>query len=264
MTYKMLALDLDNTLLDKKLEIAPAARSALRHLLAQGVAVTLATGRMFPSAAFYARQVGIKAPLATYNGGLIRSTAADSPSILRPLPQAVVVRIAAFCHENGYYVQLYNEDRLVVERRTRETEIDPDLLHNPCVEVGDFTKAKLGPTPKMLLVADPAKVPGIRAQLQREFGDALYLAASKEYLVEIMRHDVSKASALQLICDQLGIRREEVVCCGDNSNDAAMIQWAGVGVAVGNATPEVKAMADYTARHTFGDAVAEAAERFFA
>lgn len=263
MTYKMLALDLDNTLLDKKLAVSPAAQAALQRLHEKGVVVTLATGRMFPSAAFYARQVGIEAPLATYNGALIRSTAADSPTILRPLPQAIVGRIAAFCRENGYYVQMYNDDQLVVERRTQETEIDPDLLHNPCVEVGDFTKAELGPTPKMLLVADPAKVPGIRAQLQREFGDALYLAASKDYLVEIMRHDVSKASALQLICGQLGIRREEVVCCGDNSNDAAMIQWAGMGVAVGNATPEVKEMADYTATRTFGDAVAEAADRFF-
>lgn len=263
MPYKMLALDLDNTLLSKDLTMTPAAAEGVRQLLGRGIAVTLATGRMFPSAAFYARQIGIKAPLATYNGALIRSIAPDSPTVLRPLPPDIVRRIAAFCHRNGYYVQLYNDDRLLVERRTKETEIDPDLLHNPCVEVGDFTKADLGPTPKMLLVADPKAVPAIRRQLQQEFGDALYLAASKDYLVEIMGQGVSKASALQLICDQLGIRREEVVCCGDNSNDAAMIQWAGLGVAVGNASQEVKALADYTAQHTFGDAVAEVIHRFF-
>ena len=138
MSYKLLALDLDNTLLYKDLTMAPAARAGLRRLLDRGILVTLATGRMFPSAAFYARQVGITCPLATYNGALIRSTQPGGYELLRPLSLETMKGIAAFCRKHGYYVQLYNEDRILVEKRTKETDIDPDLIHNPVVEVGIF------------------------------------------------------------------------------------------------------------------------------
>ena len=118
MSYKLLALDLDNTLLYKDLTMAPAARAGLRRLLDRGILVTLATGRMFPSAAFYARQVGITCPLATYNGALIRSTQPGGYELLRPLSLETMKGIAAFCRKHGYYVQLYNEDRILVEKRT--------------------------------------------------------------------------------------------------------------------------------------------------
>ena len=102
MSYKLLALDLDNTLLYKDLTMAPAARAGLRRLLDRGILVTLATGRMFPSAAFYARQVGITCPLATYNGALIRSTQPRGYELLRPLSLETMKGIAAFCRKHGY------------------------------------------------------------------------------------------------------------------------------------------------------------------
>lgn len=263
MPYKMLALDLDNTLLYKDLTMAPAARAALRRLMDRGVFVTLATGRMYPSAAYYAKMAGITCPLACYNGALIQSVQPGGYWLLRPLSPEKARQIAAFCRRKGYYVQLYNNDRILVEKRTEETEIDPDLIHNPCVELGDLTQAAYGPTPKMIVVAPPDRTAGIRREFEEEFGDGVTLAASKDYLVEIMDKGVSKASALALICENLGVQPEEVVCCGDNSNDAAMIQWAGLGAAVGNASPAVKELADYVARQTYGDAVAEVIEKFF-
>ena len=263
MSYKLLALDLDNTLLYKDLTMAVAARAGLRRLLDQGILVTLATGRMFPSAAFYARQVGITCPLATYNGALIRSTQPGGYELLRPLSLQTMKDIAAFCRKHGYYAQLYNEDRILVEKRTKETDIDPDLIHNPVVEVGDFSSYPLSPSPKMILVVSPEEREIIHRQLREEFGDSLTLAASKDYLVEIMAKDVSKASALELICRRYGVAPDEVVCCGDNSNDAAMIKWAGLGVAVENASPAVKEIADYVATKSYGDGVAEVIAKFF-
>lgn len=263
MPYKMLALDLDNTLLSKDLTMTPAAQAALRQLIDRGIYVTLATGRMYPSAAYYANLAGITCPLACYNGGLIRSAQPGGYQLLRPLSVQKARQIAAFCRQHHYYVQLYNNDQILVEKRTQETEIDPDLLHNSCREIGDLTQAEYGPTPKMIVVAPPERTAGIRQQLEQQFGDSVTLAASKDYLVEIMDKGVSKASALALICRQLGVERQQVVCCGDNSNDAAMIEWAGLGVAVGNAAPAIKQLADYVAQNTYGDAVAEVISKFF-
>ena len=101
MSYKLLALDLDNTLLYKDLTMAPAARTGLRRLLDRGVLVTLATGRMFPSAAFYARQVGITCPLATYNGALIRSTQPGGYELLRPLSLETIMY--SFTTKTGFW-----------------------------------------------------------------------------------------------------------------------------------------------------------------
>lgn len=263
MSYRMLALDLDNTLLSRDLTATPAAREGVARLLNRGVIVTLATGRMFPSARKYAREFGITAPLATYNGALIRSADGSFPEILRPLPREKVEKIIAFCEEHRHYVQLYHEDTLICGRYTKETDIDPDLLNCPYREVGDLKTAAHLTTPKMVMVVEPAEAPAITEALKKAVGDDLYIAASKNYLIEIMRRDVSKATALQLICEHLGVEAEEVVCCGDNSNDAAMVQWAGMGVAMGNASPALKAVADYTAAAAYGDGVAEAIRRFF-
>lgn len=263
MPYKMLALDLDNTLLSKDLTMTPAAKAALARLLDRGVLATLATGRMYPSAAYYAKMAGVACPLACYNGALIQSAQPGGYRLLRPLSAEKARKIAEFCRRRQYYVQLYNNDQILVERRTEETEIDPDLMHNQCVEIGDLTQTEYGPTPKMIVAAPPDQTAGIRRELEEEFGDSVTLAASKDYLVEIMDKGVSKASALEIICKNMGIKPEEVVCCGDNSNDAAMIQWAGLGVAVGNAAPAIKELADYVAQRTYGDAVAEVIETFF-
>ena len=263
MPYKMLALDLDNTLLYKDLTMAPAAGAALARLMSRGIFVTLATGRMYPSAAYYAKLAGVTGPLACYNGALIQSAQSGGYRLARPLSVEKARDIAAFCRRKQYYVQLYNNDRILVEKRTKETEIDPDLIHNSRVEIGDLTQAEYGPTPKMIVVAPPERTAGIRQEFEEEFGASVTLAASKDYLVEIMDKGVSKASALAIICQNLGIQPEEVVCCGDNSNDAAMIQWAGLGAAVGNAAPAIKQIADYVAQETYGDAVAEVIGKFF-
>lgn len=263
MPYKLLALDLDNTLLNPDLTISPETLNALQDLISKGIYVTLSTGRMFPSARKYAEEIGIKIPLVTYNGALIRGTDGSFPEILRPLPAQKRDAIIDFCHTRGYYVQLYNNDTLICEKYLPETAIDPDLLNCPYKEVGDFRTAKLTDTPKMLMVADPADVPRITEELKSEVGLDLYIAASKSNLIEIMRQDVSKSSALALLCDELNILPAEVVCCGDNSNDAAMVAWAGMGVAMSNAVPELKAIAKYTCQNSYSAGVYEAICKFF-
>ncbi len=106
------------------------------------------------------------------------------------------------------------------------------------------------------------RIPAIRRDLETLLGDQLYMAKSKEYLLEMMPKDVSKQKALIRFAQSLEIRREEVMACGDNTNDIEMLEWAGLGVAVANAVPELKNGADYVAeaRRSFG--VAEAVKKF--
>ena len=167
-----------------------------------------------------------------------------------------------FCRERGLYLQMYDEDHIVVDKICESTLIDPDSKVTGIREIGDLTKAELRPSPKMMILDDPKRIPAIRRDLETLLGDQLYMAKSKEYLLEMMPKDVSKQKALIRFAQSLEIRREEVMACGDNTNDIEMLEWAGLGVAVANAVPELKNGADYVAeaRRSFG--VAEAVKKF--
>ena len=113
-----------------------------------------------------------------------------------------------------------------------------------------------------MIVAEPEDVPMYQAQLKAELGDETYIAQSQPYLIEIMPQGINKAHSLELLCEKLGIRREEVMACGDNTNDAEMVIWAGLGVAVANAVDSLKAAADYVCSEERSYGVAEAIEKF--
>ncbi len=263
MEFQLLALDLDGTLLEEDLTIPSNTIDRLRRLIQIGVTVTLSTGRMFPSAKIYADMIGTSAPLITYNGAVIRRRMDKEPIFTSYVPRVDMEAVIKFCKRTGYYLQLYNNDQIVVEKKVWQTEIDPDLRNVPCLEVNDFSTAKLGDTPKMMIVTDPSDVPNVHRMLYESVGQDLYIAASQPYLVEMMRAGTSKTSALIRLCNWLQIPREAVICCGDHSNDIDMIEWAGIGAAVGNAIDPLKEKADYTAMAPRSQGVNEIIDFFF-
>ena len=102
----------------------------------------------------------------------------------------------------------------------------------------------------------------MRQELKARFGEQLHLATSKDYLLEMMPQGVSKRETLARYAAEQGIRREEAMVCGDNTNDVEMVAWAGLGVAVANAVPELKTVAAYVARAERSFGVVEAVQRF--
>ena len=130
--------------------------------LSKALIVTLATGRMFLSAQKYAKQIGLTAPLVVYNGAMIRAAGAEKPLYFFPLPGDAVSAVLSCTYKRGWYIQLYNDDCIVVDRQVRETRIDPDLQNAPCAERRDLRRACLGPTPKLMTAAEPAEIAGER------------------------------------------------------------------------------------------------------
>jgi len=262
MTYRLLALDLDGTLLTEDSTIPAQLIDALQRLIRQDVTVTLATGRAFPTANAYAAQAGITAPLICYNGAQIRRT--DGSIVYQhPMPMDLMQTVIRCCRDNGWYLQLYNRDCLVVERITQDTISDPDYPSIPSHGVGPLDRAALLPTPKMITCCYPGDAAFRTAVLHRATGGALNIATSAPRLVEIMCKGVSKAAALQQLCDLLHIPQQQTVVCGDSGNDLEMVRWAGLGCAMGNATPILKNAADYVCRAQYSYGVLEVIEKFF-
>lgn len=263
MKYKLLALDLDGTLLMPNHEIAKETINALKRIISNGAYVTLSTGRAFPSAKMHAQQVGISIPLITYNGAWIRCANEKGFQLKRALSLKQMEYIIDYCAQRGIFVQYYNDDKVIIEKVSEEALRDPDLTNCGYIEVEDFYKVERKISPKMLIVADYMRAPEIMDDLKKNKMN-LHIAQSDARLVEIMNYGVSKGSALPILCEHLGVTREETICCGDHINDIEMVKWAGVGAAMANASPELKACADYITKneHSFG--VLEVIHSFFA
>ena len=258
---KMIALDLDDTLLMEDLSVPEEVVASLKAAENRGVKVVIATGRIFPSARSYAALLGSESPVVCYNGSMIRTPDGGVIRSWQHEPETIR-EVAAFCKERGLYLQAYAEDEIVVEKTVEKTLIDPDSKATAIREMGDLTTADLLPSPKMMIFDTPERLAEIRPELETAFPDRFYLATSKNYLLEIMPRDVSKRNTLERFAEELGITREEVMACGDNTNDREMVEWAGLGVSVANGVPELKQVADYVAARERSWGVKEAVDRF--
>lgn len=258
---KLIALDLDNTLLEKDLTIADKTLSLLQECAANGIEIVIATGRLFYSAEKYAKQIGPNTKILCYNGCLV-TEANGKPIFQAQLTPEIMKKVASFAKEKGLYSQFYKDHKILVEKVTEGTTIDPDLANTTAIEVGDFDTYEFTPSPKAMIVAKPEDVPMYQAQLKEVIGDETYIAQSQPYLIEIMPKDINKAHSLELLCEKLDISKDEVMACGDNTNDAEMVIWAGTGVAMANAVDSLKAVSEYVCNNERSYGVAEAIEKF--
>ena len=261
--YKLLALDLDDTLLMKDLSIPGKLTADIERLISRGVVVTLATGRMMASAQRYAEQLKLTAPLVIYNGACLQKAGSPEACERHTLPDALSAQIIRLFEENKWYLQLFDNNRIVVNHRTTETDMDPDSKYAAVVEAGDLRKIQCTNIPKMMSFGTPSDLDTRQRILSELFGRDISLVRTKPFLLEIMPCGVSKANGLQTLCDMFGISKSHAVVCGDSDNDAEMLRWAGLGCCMANGSPAAKLAADYItqAERSFG--VLEVIEKFF-
>jgi len=263
--YRLLAMDLDDTLLDKSLRIGEDNLRALALARRAGVVVTLATGRMYCSALPYARQLEIDAPLITYEGALIKHAVSGEVLLHRPVPLPWALDIVARVQARGYHINIYLDDCLYVERHTEESRLYQSISRVQARAVGPLIpfmkEAGKDPT-KVLVIAGEEKLDELAAELKPLYGSDLHITKSKPYFLEFSHPQATKGHALAVVAAYYGFEPAEVIAVGDSYNDLEMIEWAGLGVAVANAPPQIRARADFvTASHDNGG-VARVVEKF--
>lgn len=262
MDIKLVALDLDDTLLDKSLAVSPRTREAIAQAIMQGVTVTVATGRMYSSAVIYAKQLGLDVPLITYNGGLIRRVQSGETLYHMPVDEQVARDVLALFHEKGWYIQSYVDDILYVAEHNETSRYYERMTGIKAVALGEEFYTMAGAPTKMLALTGEAQLGEIEKQVRSAFGDRLYIARSKPTYLEMTHPQVNKGHALAFLAEKLGITREQVMAVGDSQNDLDMIEYAGWGVAMGNAAANVKAAAQAVTGHHDAEGVAEAIEQY--
>lgn len=228
--------------LDLKLD--PADLAAVARAQAAGVTVVAVTGRPFPGALPWVRRLGLPGPLVCYQGAQVRSL--DGEMLLdHGVPHDVAADVIRFARERGLHVQTYRDDRLLVERDRPEAR---EYSHHAGMElhvVPDLIEATGPTTPKVVIVASRERVEALLEEVRKVFAGRLNAATSMPTYLEMTSPSADKRRALEFLCQQLGIDREQAAAAGDGRNDLPMIEWAGLGVAVAGSPPEVQAAAGF-------------------
>ncbi len=244
MKIRMLALDLDDTLLDGDFGISRQNRSAIQRARQHGVLVTLATGRMFRSALPFAAELGIDLPLITYHGALIRTACGGETLLHRPVPLETAREVAGFCAARGFHVNAYIDDQLYVAQENEYSRYYQSIAAIPVTVTGDLVSSLISPPTKLTVINRDGLLPGLMADLKVKWGEKLAIALSRPHFLEITDRGATKGQALAYLAALHRIDRSETAAIGDSYNDIDMLRFAGVGVAVANAPEEVKAAAD--------------------
>jgi len=264
MGIKLVAIDLDDTLLDSRLQISPETTRILQQVADRGIKITLATGRMFCSARPYAVKLGIDVPLITYQGALVKKAFADEVLYHRRVPGDMVLPVVNTAREAGYHYQVYYDDKLYMESLTPEGLAYAELAGVVPVVDRDLPVrlAYEEPTKIIIINNDQRALQQMEAELKEHFAGLLYITRSKPHYLEFMNKEATKGRALQAVSEYFAIDRRDVMAIGDSYNDIDMLKWAGIGVAVSNAPPEVKRHADYVTTSNDENGVAAALRHF--
>lgn len=258
MAIKLIAVDLDDTLLDNTIAVSPRTREVIRQAIGQGVTVTVATGRMFCSAAQYARQLELDVPLITYNGAMIKSCLSEEVLYHQPIDNDLALQVLDLFREQGWHIQCYINDTLYVEELNDKARKYERLSGVKAYPLGDRLYSITDDPTKLLSIAAPDDIQAIWRVVEERFPGKLYIAQSKPHYLEMAHPAVNKGQALAFLADRLKISQNEVMAVGDSINDLDMIEYAGWGVAMGNAHERVKALAQAVTLGNDEDGVAEA------
>jgi hypothetical protein len=267
--YRLIACDIDGTLISSDFKISEYTQGMIRTAMDKDVKFILATGRIFGSARIYARQLGLSTPIITCNGGVIKDLKTGERLYSKPIDKELCKDIFRILDEGHRYFHFYGENNFYTEKlifdSQRISQWNMSLPHAdriPIFEVDDpYSIPDKDPIYKILFHAtDPA---------ERQFYQELFetmpgvsLSSSWKNNFELCGDNVNKGTAVAGYAQSLGITAEEVIAFGDNDNDIEMISYAGLGVAVANATKKLLALADYVTTSNDQDGVGRAIEKF--
>jgi len=262
---KLIAVDLDYTLLSSGFEVSKRNKEAIARALDRGVAVTLSTGRMFSSALPFAETLELSCPLITYNGAYIRAPGSDRPLSHVPVEKEHALETVRFAAEWDLHCNVYINDRLYMSKAGWEAQMYMDNckvegIYEPDLEPLILSSGEQ-PT-KILLIGESGRMGEVKARLVELMAGKAYVTTSVPEYVEIMNKNVSKGRALAAVASFLCVKADEVMAIGDGYNDIDMFRYAGVSVAMGNARDEVKSLATFVAPSNDEDGVAVAIERY--
>lgn len=266
---RLLVLDIDGTTVGESNALRPAVVEAVQAARQKGIAVAIATGRMYCSALRFHHQLQLELPLMAYQGAMIKNP--DSGELERhwPVPKRVALKLLEDFEQTErthlLSIHFYINDQLYVRDITPETAEYSNRAGVEPIAVGDLRQVlNQDPTKILALSQNTQLIEYLLNSFRQQYTPAeLYFTKSVATFFEAANPQVNKGVAVRYLAEEkLGLTAANVMAIGDNFNDVEMLQYSGVGVAMGNAPDEVKAYANWIAPDVESDGVATAIENF--
>ncbi len=266
MKYKIIVLDIDGTLTNSKKEITPRTKAALQAAMERGVTVVIASGRPTPGIRHIADAIELGkygGYVLSFNGGVITNYKTKEVIFEKTLPDGIVPLLYEESKKAGFAIVSYLDDVIITETPDNQyIDIEAYINKMQVVKVDDFVGTLRSPVTKCLMVGDPEKLVVEEERLKKKLGDRLNIYRSEPFFLEIMPQNIDKAYSLEKLLKYLNLTKEEMIACGDGFNDRSMIEYAGLGVAMCNAQPAVKEVADLVTLTNDEDGVALVVEDY--
>ena len=243
--YKLLALDLDATLLDKNGIISERNRNAIRKAKEKGVHVVIFTGRSPVGTSLIWKENEFSDIAACFGGAVIKNMRTNEVLHSSYLQHDLVKKSLDYASKCELISQIYVNDDVVCEKENPYTQKYVDYLKLICIYDKEIRRKKWANVPKVLYFAESDKLMKHLESTRTEFGECMEVTASSKYFIELSNLDSTKGKALDWLCRQLNISISETIAVGDSLLDLSMIETADIGVAVENAHPNLLLAADY-------------------
>ena len=263
MPIKLLALDLDGTLLADWHTITAPVQAAVRAASRQGVHVVIATGREYPLTTKFYHQLGLKTPIICFQGAFVYNAYMDEMIANHGLGVSLAHQLIDLARRQQLALYLFDHNQVYTENSSPEGYDLLSAIGSSTITVDDLKQAITFSPVKGLIVHSPEEIARIMPRLLATLDiNAVSMTRSLDIAIEFIPSHVSKGSALATVANHYGISQLEVLAIGDQDNDVEMLAWAGLSVAMGNASAKAKAVADVIAPPVDQDGVSWAIQRF--
>ncbi|MGL4740292.1 MAG: Cof-type HAD-IIB family hydrolase [Sarcina sp.] len=263
--YKLIAIDMDGTLLNRDSEISKRSEQIIRNVRRKGIKVIISTGRSFDGIRKYLKQLGLLSRgnyAVTCNGAAIYDCGSEkvieeAGVFIRDLKRATVD-----CDWFGIKVYGYRLDSLITRSENKFTDLEKRDLGTK-IDIVEFEELDDEESLiKILIVEDKEFLDKYHEYLYKKYSKNFSVVRSLPYMIEILNKSANKANAIKFLCNRLGIKDDEVIAFGDAMNDFEMINCAGFGIAMENAIPRIKEISDFVTESNNEEGVANALEKF--
>lgn len=264
MQYKMLVLDLDDTLLRDDHTISDRTIDALIKAQELGVYVVLASGRPTPAMLQYVellKQREYNSYLISFNGAVITDLSDNSIIFEQSLSKEEVDGLYDFSVENNLEIISYLDGNIIGESRSKHIEVEVNLTKMDFITVDSFKSSIKESAIKCIMLDNPDRLKVMEGVLKSAKPNNS-ISISKPIFLEIMADGIDKAASVAFLAEKLSINQDEIIAVGNAGNDLTMVEYAGLGVWVDNVTPELRDRADLIVSSNNSDGVAEVVEKF--
>ncbi len=266
MKYKLISVDIDDTLLNRNKEITPKTKEVLIEAQKKGFKVVIASGRLPYGVKPYAQQLKVLENGGYYmgfNGGAIFNSKGEIIEKTYLDRKYIKPVYEVFKHYN-VTTMVHKGDVIYADKKVNKyTKIESEVIGLPLNLVDDIAEFVDFDVHKLLVAGENRVLTEIEKSLIKKFGKDIDIYLSAPWFLEVMPKGISKGLGLKALCRHIGIDMSEVIACGDSFNDISMVKMAGLGVAMANAEESLKAVADYvTENDCDNDGIAEVIEKF--